>query len=67
MASMTALTRQLRASLGMREIGVSVRLDPWFVEYNPYPLVPTYLLAPYLGCGAAAGHELRCSGQGFRP
>jgi len=80
MASVVALAGRLRSLVGIGDVGISVRWDPWFLEDDQYPLVPwwvdgrivppslgEYRLAPYLGCGRTAEHVMRCNGQGIEP
>jgi hypothetical protein len=80
MESVAALARRLQSLVAIGNVGISVRLDAWFLEHDQYPLLPwwaegrmvppslgEYQLAPSLDCGRTPEHAMQCSGQGIEP
>jgi hypothetical protein len=71
--------RRLASTVRIRNLSVRVRRDPWFLEYDSYPLFPAFLaglrpinigqydLSSYVTCDSSVRHGFQCSGKNFEP
>jgi hypothetical protein len=74
-----AATRRMESLLKIKNVGVLVRSDPWFHEYDDYPAYPAFVrdlpppslsqyeFSAYTSCSVGFRQGLSCSGRNFEP